>query len=98
MAQVDLAGAVLPFRYVDGRIATVAVKEFVFKEPVKVGDLLSFYSEITRIGNTSITVNVEVFAERWADKGQYVKVTDATLTYVSVDEDGRPKKIERASY
>ena len=95
MAQVDLAGAVLPFRYVDGRIATVAVKEFVFKEPVKVGDLLSFYSEITRIGKTSITVNVEVFAERWADKGQYVKVTDATLTYVSVDENGKPKIIVR---
>lgn len=96
MAQVDLAGSVLPFRYIEGRIATVAVKEFVFKEPVKVGDLLSFYSEITKIGRTSITVNVEVYAERAHSNGAHVKVTDATLTYVSVDEHGKPKVIERS--
>jgi acyl-CoA thioesterase YciA len=65
MAQVDLAGAVLPARYVNGRLATVAVNEFVFKQPVKVGDILSFFSTIKRIGNTSITVKVEVFAERF---------------------------------
>ena len=96
MAQVDLAGSVLPFLYIEGRIATVAVKEFVFKEPVKVGDLLSFYSEITKIGRTSITVNVEVYAERAHSNGAHVKVTDATLTYVSVDEHGKPKVIERS--
>ena len=96
MAQVDLAGSVLPFRYVEGRIATVAVKEFVFKEPVRVGDLLSFYSAITRIGRTSITVDVEVYAERIHIKGNYVKVTEATLTYVSVDENGQPKLIVRS--
>jgi acyl-CoA thioesterase YciA len=95
MAQVDLAGSVLPFRYVEGRIATVAVKEFVFKEPVRIGDLLSFYSEITEIGKTSITVDVEVYAERIHVKGQYVKVTQATLTYVAVDEGGNPKVIQR---
>ncbi len=95
MAQVDLAGSVLPSRYVEGRIATVAVKEFVFKEPVRVGDLLSFYSAIDRIGNTSITVSVEVYAERIHSKGKYVKVTQATLTYVSVDEKGQPKSIEQ---
>ena len=95
MAQVDLAGAVLPFRYVGGRIATVAVKEFVFKEPVKIGDLLSFYSEITRIGTTSITVNVQVYAERINEKYRHVKVTDATLTYVCVDEHGHHKVIEK---
>ena len=95
MAQVDLAGSVLPSRFVEGRIATVAVKEFVFKEPVRVGDLLSFYSAIDRIGHTSITVSVEVYAERIHSKGKYVKVTQATLTYVSVDEKGQPKAIEQ---
>src|SRR5690242_1280324 len=64
MAQVDLAGSVLPARLIQGRMATVAVNEFLFKQPVRVGDLLSFYSEIVRVGRTSVTVKVEVFAER----------------------------------
>src|SRR5438045_5746523 len=77
MAQVDLAGSVLPARLIKGRMATVAVNEFVFKQPVRVGDILSFYSEVTRLGRTSITVRVEVFAERFRTQGQYVKVTQA---------------------
>ena len=79
MAQVDLAGAVIAARYAKGRMATVAVNEFIFKQPVRVGDILSFYSELTRIGRTSITVKVEVYAERFGSQGQYVKVTEATL-------------------
>ena len=67
MAQVDLAGSVLPARYVQGRMATVAVNEFIFKQPVRVGDILSFFSHINRVGNTSVTVQVEVFAERFSD-------------------------------
>jgi len=95
MAQVDLAGAVLPARYVNSRIATVAVNEFVFKQPVKVGDILSFFSKIQRIGNTSITVNVEVFAERFSMQGHYLKVTQANITYVAIDSNGRPEAIKR---
>jgi acyl-CoA thioesterase YciA len=64
MAQVDVAGAVLPARIARGRIATVAVNQFVFKQPVSVGDLLSFYARVLRVGNTSVTVHVEVYAER----------------------------------
>jgi len=90
-----LAGAVLPARYVQGRIATVAVNEFVFKQPVKVGDILSFFSRIVRIGNTSITVTVEVFAERIRQQGSYLKVTQANITYVAIDDNGQPKTIER---
>ena len=91
MAQVDLAGSVLPARYIQGRMATVAVNEFVFKQPVRVGDLLSFFSHVTRIGRTSITVEVEVYAERrFAALGQYLKVTEARLTYVAIDAEGRP--------
>ena len=95
MAQVDLAGAVLPARHVKGRMATVAVNQFIFKQPVRVGDILSFFAHITRVGNTSITVQVEVFAERISAQGQYVKVTEASLTYVAIDADGKPRPIPR---
>ena len=95
MAQVDLAGSVLPARYVKGRMATVAVNEFVFKQPVRVGDILSFFASIQRLGRTSVTVQVEVFAERYVAQGQYVKVTQASLTYVAIDEQGRPRPIPR---
>lgn len=95
MAQVDLAGSVIPARVIRGRMATVAVKEFVFKQPVRVGDILSFYSSITRIGKTSITVDVEVFAESFRSQGQFVKVTEALLTYVAIDDEGKPKVIPR---
>ncbi|MFO1264603.1 MAG: acyl-CoA thioesterase [Rhodoferax sp.] len=95
MAQVDLAGAVLPARYTHGRFATVAVNEFVFKQPVRVGDILSFYSKVSRIGRTSITVKVEVFAERMSAQGNHVKVTEATLTYVAIDQNGQPREIPK---
>jgi acyl-CoA thioesterase YciA len=93
MAQVDLAGSVLPARYTQGRMATVAVNQFIFKQPVRVGDILSFYSEVTKVGRTSVTVKVEVFAERFRSQGQYVKVTEASLTYVAIDDAGRPRPI-----
>lgn len=94
MAQVDLAGSVLPARYVDGRMATVAVNQFLFKQPVRVGDILSFFAIVTRIGRTSITVHVEVYAEQGRTQGRYIKVTEASLTYVAIDDTGRPRKID----
>ena len=93
MSQVDLAGSVLPARRVQGRMATVAVKEFIFKQPVRVGDLLSFYAHLSHVGHTSVTVEVEVYAERIQRQGRYIKVTEATLTYVAIDENGRPRPI-----
>lgn len=96
MAQVDLAGSVVPARYGEGRMVTVAVNEFIFKQPVRVGDILSFFAAVTRIGTTSITVQIEVFAERVRAQGRYLKVTEASLTYVAVDHEGKPRKIERA--
>ena len=95
MAHVDQAGAVLPARIARGRIATVAVNQFLFKQAVSVGDLLSFYSRVERIGNTSITVHVEVLAERNPANVQVVKVTEANLTYVAIDREGRPRPIPR---
>ncbi|HEX9396572.1 MAG TPA: acyl-CoA thioesterase [Burkholderiales bacterium] len=96
MAQVDIAGGTLAGRLARGRIATVAVNSFVFKEPVHVGDLLSFYVDLVKIGNTSITVNVEVYAERKPSEPKVVKVTEATLTYVAIDSDGRPRPVPRS--
>ena len=95
MAQVDLAGSVIPARHMGGRFATVAVNQFLFKQPVKVGDLLSFFATLVRVGNTSITVQVEVWAERQRPHYQCVKVTEATLTYVAIDEQGRPRPVPR---
>jgi acyl-CoA thioesterase YciA len=95
MAQVDLAGAVLPSRIAKGRIATVAVNQFIFKQPVSVGDLVSFYARVERIGNTSITVHVEVFAERNPANLQVVKVTEANLTYVAIDAEGKPRPVPK---
>ena len=95
MAQVDMAGSVLPVRIAKGRVTTVAVNQFIFKQPVSIGDLLSFYSTVERIGNTSITVRVEVYAERNPSDIQVVKVTEANLTYVAIDRDGKPRQIPR---
>ena len=95
MAQVDLAGSVIPARYADGRMATIAVNEFIFKQPVRVGDILSFFSKVSRIGRTSITVKVEVYAERFRAQGQYIKVTEASLTYVAIDDQGKPRELPR---
>ena len=76
MAQVDIAGSVLAARHARGRVATVAVNSFQFKQPVFIGDVLSFYTDLVRIGNTSITVTVEVYAERRPSDPKVVKVTE----------------------
>lgn len=93
MAQVDLAGSVPATRLARGRVATVAVNSFVFKKPVFVGDLVSFYAEVVRVGRTSITVNVEVYAQRRPEREECVKVTEATLTYVAVDASRQPRAV-----
>ena len=93
MAQVDLAGGVLSARHAQGRMATVAVNQFIFKQPVRVGDILSFYAKVERIGHTSMTVNVGAYAERFNNQGRYIKVTEATLTYVAIDDNGRPRPV-----
>ena len=91
MAQVDIAGSIPALRLAKGRVATVAVNAFLFKQPVHIGDVLSFYADIVRIGTSSITVNVEVYAQRRPSDIETVKVTEATLTYVATGEDRRPR-------
>ena len=93
MSQVDIAGSVAAIRRARGRVATVAVNSFVFRKPVFVGDLVSFYAQVVRVGRSSITVDVEVFAHRAPLGDTCVKVTEATLTYVAVDSDRRPRVV-----
>ena len=96
MAQVDIAGGVHAARRAGGRVATVAVNSFVFKQPVSVGDVVSFYTKILRTGKTSVTIDVEVFAERRLPEPNRIahfKVTEATLTYVAIGSDRRPRQL-----
>ncbi|HEY5993967.1 MAG TPA: acyl-CoA thioesterase [Gallionellaceae bacterium] len=93
MGQVDVAGSIPALHRAQGRVATVAVNSFVFKQPIFVGDLVSFYTRIVKVGTTSITVDVEVYAQRDPAKPHCVKVTEATLTYVAVGDDRRPRPL-----
>jgi len=93
MAQVDIAGSVLAARRALGRVVTVAVNEFQFKQPVSIGDVLSFYGDIVRVGTTSITIYVEVYAQRNPSEIETVKVTEATLTYVATGPDRKPRPV-----
>jgi acyl-CoA thioesterase YciA len=94
MAQVDLAGSVPAFERAQGPVVTVAVNSFLFKEAVFVGDLVSFYAHVVKVGRTSITIDVEVYAQRGREgRGDIVKVTEATLTYVAVDQDRKPRPL-----
>jgi len=93
MSQVDIAGSIPAAARARGRVATVAVNSFVFKQPVLVGDVVSFYTKVTRVGRTSVTVDVEVFAQRNPSDVICVKVTEASLTYVAVGLDRQPREL-----
>lgn len=93
MSQVDIAGSLPAVRRANGRVATVAVNSFLFKQPVFVGDLLSFYADVVKVGRTSITVFVEVYAQRNRLIDEVVKVTEATLTYVATDDNRQPRPL-----
>ena len=93
MSQVDIAGGVIAARRARGRVATVAVNAFTFKQPVMIGDVVLFYAEVVKVGRTSITVDVEVFAQRNPAVLETVKITEATLTYVATDESRRPRQV-----
>lgn len=93
MAQVDVAGAIPAMRRARGRVATVSVNSFLFKQPISVGDIVSFYTTVVKVGRTSITVNVEVYAERNHDAPVTVKVTEAQLTYVAIDSSGKKRDV-----
>jgi acyl-CoA thioesterase YciA len=93
MSQVDIAGGVVAARHARGRVATVAVNSFTFKQPVLVGDVVSFFGKVVRVGRTSLTIDVEVYAQRNPGDVVTVKVTEASLTYVAVGADRRPRPL-----
>ena len=93
MAQMDLAGAVAALRRAGGRVATVAVDAMTFHKPVFVGDLVSCYAEVVRVGRTSMTVKIETFVERRLTRA-IEKVTEATFTFVALDSAGRPRPVD----
>lgn len=92
MAKIDIAGAIIAARKTRGHVVTVAVKELIFMQPLYVYDLVTFYVDILKIGRTSITVKVDVYAERLAHPG-FVKVSEAILTYVAVSRPGVKREI-----
>jgi len=93
MSQVDVAGAVEAVRRARGRVATVAVNSFHFKKPVFIGDLVSCYAKVVKVGRTSITVHVEVYSQRSLGHEETVKVTEATIVYVAVDDNRLPRPV-----
>ena len=93
MAQVDLAGSVPATVRARGKVVTVAVNSFQFKQPVLVGDLVSFYAAVVKVGRTSLTVDVVVYAQRQRFGAELVKVTEAQLTYVAVDDNRKPRPV-----
>ena len=94
MAQVDIAGSIPAWERAQGPVVTVAVNSFVFKEPVFVGDIVSFFARVLKVGRTSVTVDVEVYAQRGRSGSKdVVKVTEAQLTYVAVDERRQPRTV-----
>jgi len=95
MSQVDIAGSITAFRRARGRVVTVAVNSFEFHKPVFVGDLISCYAHVIRIGRTSLSVKVEVYAERNRQQEECIKVTEAVLTFVAVDEQRKPRVVPR---
>ena len=95
MSNCDIAGSVPACQLAKGRVSTVAVNNFIFKEPVYIGDLVSFYATVTKVGNTSITVDVEVYALRNRFGDTPIKVTQATFVYVAIDENRKPRSVNQ---
>ena len=94
LSYIDVAGGVEAIRHTKhNRFVTVAMKEVIFHQPVYIGDLVSFYARTLKVGNTSITIHVDVEAERFGTPGVVVKVTEAEVIFVAIDESGKKVKI-----
>ncbi len=98
LSQMDLAGAARAYQYVRGRIVTVGVEAMSFHNPVLLGDQVSFYTKVFKVGQTSITIKIESWSLRhnFGRNYEYIKVTEGLYTYVHIDENRKPKKIQQA--
>ena len=96
MSQIDIAAAVVASIRAKGPVATVAVKHLTFLKPLFIYDLVSFYTAVEKVGNTSITVKIEVFSTRMRDEEfETIKVSDATLVYVAISQPGVKKQVPK---
>jgi acyl-CoA thioesterase YciA len=93
LSQIDIAGSIPAIRRARGRVTTVAVNSVEFHDPVYVGDIISCYAEVIRVGRTSITVQVDVYAERNPERVECIRVTQAVLTFVAIDENRKPRVV-----
>jgi acyl-CoA thioesterase YciA len=93
MSQADIAGSIVAYQRARGKVVTIAVNNFVFKKPIFVGDVVSFYGEITKVGRTSITIDIHVYAQRRSSIETCVKVTEGTFTYVAIDDNREPRVV-----
>jgi acyl-CoA thioesterase YciA len=96
LSQMDIAGGALAARVAKGRVATVAINAMTFVQPIKVGDLVSIYGDVAKIGNTSITISLETIVQRRLDPTP-IKVTHGTYVFVAIDDDGKPRQVPKAN-
>jgi acyl-CoA thioesterase YciA len=89
---MDVAGGALAARVAKGRVATVAIAAMTFVEPIKVGDMVSIYGDVTKIGRTSITIDLETMVQRRLDSTD-IRVTHGTFVFVAIDENGKPRPV-----
>lgn len=94
MSQIDIAGSIPAVLRAKGRVVTVSVESMTFIKPVKVGDLVSIYAEVHKVGRSSLSVAVEAWSQRNAQAPECVKVSQAVLVYVAIDQSGRPRAVE----
>ena len=92
LSQMDIAGGAVASRAAKGRIATVAITAMEFVQPIKVGDLVSIYGQVTRVGRTSITVHLETVVQRRLDPAP-IRVTEGTFVFVAIDDEGKPRAV-----
>jgi len=93
LSQMDIAGGIVAAQRASGRVATVAVNAMKFHQPIRVGDLVSIYGKVSRVGTTSISVGLETIVVRRLDPTE-IKVTEGVFVYVAIDDQGRPRPVE----
>ena len=93
MSQMDLAGGIMATRRAKGRTATIAVDEMVFHKPVHIGNVVTCYADVIRIGTTSMSIKIEAWAEHYAEPGAPHKVTEGVFTYVAIDQERNPRPV-----
>ena len=93
MSQMDLAGGIMATRRAKGRTATIAVDEMLFHKPVHIGNVVTCYADVIRVGTTSMSIKIEAWAQQYAELGGPHKVTEGVFTYVAIDQERKPRPV-----